>query len=151
MLSALDSVSRSYVSASSSSSSPLPVWVFIIVMVIAVISTVTKAVNRKNRAKNTAVYTPGVAVTPGVAARPGINGVAHQPTSAPYVGTLLNGVPMKPYDTGNGYQGAGFANERMRAESELKRQLDGLDAARRAGQVTAEQYAVHRDAIFKAF
>jgi len=58
---------------------------------------------------------------------------------------------MKNYDSSHGQQATGFANERMRAEAELKRQLDALDTARRSGQVTAEQYAVHREAIFKAF
>ena len=81
----------------------------------------------------------------------GHRGVAHQAAGTPYVGTLLNGVPLQNYDSPHSHHTTGFANERMRAEAELKRQLDALDAARRAGQVTAEQYAGHREAIFKNF
>lgn len=83
----------------------------------------------------------------------GRTGVAHgsPAQNAPYVGTTLNGVPLKDYDTSHGHHSTGFANERMRAEAELRRQLDSLDAARRAGQVSAEDYAGYREAIFKNF
>lgn len=58
---------------------------------------------------------------------------------------------MRSYDSSPVHQGISFSNERMKAEAELKRQLDALDTARRNGQVTAEQYAVHRESIFKNF
>lgn len=64
--------------------------------------------------------------------------------------TLLNGIPIASY-TNTAGQSGGFANERMRAEAELKRQLDALDTARRAGLVNAEQYATQREAIFRRF
>lgn len=142
------------VAASSSASINIqPFFVLIFVGVIMVSSFIRAAANksRKRQANQQQRTAPqrSPQQTPGApAAR---SGVAHHASDVPYVGTLLNGVPLKDYDAGRGHQTAGFANERMRAEAELKRQLDALDAARRNGQVTADQYAVHREAIFKNF
>lgn len=147
---AVDSVAAS----SNASFSMQPFFVLIIIAVV-LLSSFIRAANRKKRAQQ-ARPPVGTAAQPHIAAQPGANpavrqGVAHHATGVPYVGTLLNGVPLQNYDTSHGHQTTGFANERMRAEAELKRQLDALDTARRAGQVTAEQYAVHREAIFKNF
>ncbi|ALE05252.1 hypothetical protein AL755_06795 [Arthrobacter sp. ERGS1:01] len=127
----------------------------VVVGVILVVNFM-KATNRRRRANQPP--TPGVSQPvnhqqPGRPQQNGSrqNGTARPQPGAPYVGTLLNGIPMNTPGTLHGQQGAGFANERMRAEAELKRQLDALDAARRSGQVTADQYAAHREAIFKNF
>ncbi|WP_218711824.1 hypothetical protein [Arthrobacter sp. BF1] len=131
------------VAASNSSSFSTPPYFVLIIIGVVLLSSLIKAASRKKREQR---------ANPYVATKPsGRTGVAHQPTNAPYVGTLLNGVPLNNYDTSHGHQTTGFANERMRAEAELKRQLDELDTARRNGQVTAEQYAVHRETIFKNF
>lgn len=138
-----EQLATSIVAASSSSSSGFSPLFMLAVVGVILLSIFTRSANRKRRAARDNIYNP---------ANPtGRAGVAHQPGSAPYVGTLLNGVPMQNYDTSHGHQTTGFANERMKAEAELKRQLDALDTARRNGQVTAEQYAVHREAIFKNF
>lgn len=124
-------------------------WIFIIIVALVLVTNFAKAASRKKRANQAGPQTaPARAVQRGTSNAPG---VAHQPSGAPYVGTLLNGVPLNNYESPHGHQTTGFANERMRAEAELKRQLDALDAARRSGQVTAEQYSVHREAIFKNF
>ena len=131
------------VAASNSSSFSTPPYFVLIIIGVVLLSSLIKATSRKKREQR---------ANPYAATKPsGRTGVAHQPTNAPYVGTLLNGVPLNNYDTSHGHQTTGFANERMRAEAELKRQLDELDTARRNGQVTAEQYAVHRETIFKNF
>ncbi len=140
---AVDSLAAS----SSDSFSIQPYFVFVVIAVV-LISSFVKASARKKRANRT---NPNMPVHPTQANMSGRAGVAHQPGNVPYVGTLLNGVPLANYDSSHGHQTTGFANERMRAEAELKRQLDALDTARRSGQVTAEQYAVHREAIFKNF
>ena len=134
--------------ASSSSSFNIQPFFVLIIVGIALLSTFIKAAARKRNNKQNKNHYPNNQHTPNSAGR---TGVAHPQMNAPYVGTLLNGVPMRNYDTAHGHQTTGFANERMKAEAELKRQLDALDAARRNGQVTAEQYAVHREAIFKNF
>ncbi|MET4002658.1 MULTISPECIES: hypothetical protein [Arthrobacter] len=134
--------------ASSSSSFNIQPFFVLIIVGIALLSTFIKAAARKRNNKQNNNQYPNNQHTPNSAGR---TGVAHPQMNAPYVGTLLNGVPMRNYDTAHGHQTTGFANERMKAEAELKRQLDALDAARRNGQVTAEQYAVHREAIFKNF
>lgn len=110
-------------------------------MVVAavMVGSFVRAANRKKRDRAAAPLRPGAATA-----------ATHN------TATLLNGVPLKSYDNPHGspaagFSGVGFANERMRVEAELKRQLDALDAARRAGQVSAEQYAGHREAIFKNF
>ena len=113
----------------------MPFMVFIIIA-LAMAGSFIRAANRKKRARQAPASRPGV---------------AHPPEASPHTATLLNGIPLKSYNTVHGQQAAGFANERMRMEAELKRQLDALDVARRAGQVTAEQYAGHREAIFKNF
>lgn len=120
-------------SSAGGSSSLQPFIVFVVIAVIMV-SSFIRAANRKKRAQSPV---------------PGRTNKAHDASQQPV--TLLNGVPLKSYDTPYGHQGTSFANERMRVEAELKRELDALDAARRAGQVDAEQYAGHRDAIFKRF
>ncbi|WP_449372312.1 hypothetical protein [Arthrobacter psychrolactophilus] len=139
----IDSLAMDTLAASSSGSFSIQPYFVLVVIAAVMISSFVKAAARKKRARQTSVL-PAASV-------PGRAGVAHQPMAAPYVGTLLNGVPLANYDSSHGHQTAGFANERMRAEAELKRQLDALDTARRAGQVTAEQYAAHREAIFKNF
>lgn len=131
------------VAASSGASLNIQPYFVLIIIGIVLFSSFVRAAGRKRRANRATPYQP--------AAPSGRAGVAHQAGGAPYVGTLLNGVPLNNYDTSHGHQTTGFANERMVAEAELKRQLDALDAARRNGQVTAEQYAVHREAIFKNF
>ncbi|MHA7305094.1 hypothetical protein ACX80E_07600 [Arthrobacter sp. TMN-49] len=139
----VEPLATSTVAASSSSSSGVqPVFILLIVGVV-LLSAYLRSASRKRRAARENIYNP-----PSPTGRPG---VAHQPSNAPYVGTLLNGVPLRNYDTSHGHQTTSFANERMKAEAELKLQLDALDTARRNGQVTAEQYAVHREAIFKKF
>ncbi|WP_038467655.1 hypothetical protein [Arthrobacter sp. PAMC 25486] len=143
------------VAASSTPSFSLQPFFVLVIMGVILISSFVRAANRKKRSQqaSTHVGTPAhpVAGSPSGANPAGRQGVAHQASGTPYVGTLLNGVPLQNYDNSHGHQTTGFANERMRAEAELKRQLDALDAARRAGQVTAEQYATHREAIFKNF
>ncbi len=138
--------------SSSSSFNIQPFFVLIIVGVVLFSAFIKAAARKRNNKQNNNQYPnnqyPNNQHTPNSAGR---TGVAHPQMNAPYVGTLLNGVPMRNYDTAHGHQTTGFANERMKAEAELKRQLDALDAARRNGQVTAEQYAVHREAIFKNF
>ncbi|MFQ4148560.1 hypothetical protein AAGW05_07675 [Arthrobacter sp. LAPM80] len=138
----IESLAMGTVAASSSSSFTIQPFFVLIIIAVVLFSTFIRAAGRKRRdgQQNTNNSNPA-----------GRAGVAHQPTNAPFVGTLLNGVPMKNYDPAHGHQIANFANERMKAEAELKRQLEALDAARRNGQVTAEQYAVHREAIFKNF
>lgn len=139
----LEPMATSIVAASSSNSSGVPPLFMLVIVGVILLSIFTRSANRKRRATRDNIYNP---------ANPtGKAGVAHKPGTAPYVGTLLNGVPLRNYDTSHGHQTTGFANERMKAEAELKRQLDALDTARRNGQVTAEQYAVHREAIFKNF
>lgn len=136
------------------STASLSVQPFIVFAIVALVllSSFFRAANRKKRAQQ------APQLQRPQANQAGRNGAAQQqraatkPTpGAQYSGTLLNGVPMKSYDNPHGYQATGFANERMRMEAELKRQLDALDVARRAGQVTAEQYAAHRESIFKNF
>lgn len=143
--------------ASSSSSSSFPPYFVLIFIAFILLNIFTRASKRKKRAnqenpqhqaQSRRQVAPNQRPNPADIAR---HGVAHQPANVPYEGTLLNGIPLRGYDTSHGHQTTGFANERMRAEAELKRQLDALDAARRAGQVTAEQYGQHRDAIFKNF
>lgn len=143
MLSVLDPMAANDVAASSFSSASLQPWIVFVVVALVLLVNLTKAMGRRKRANQNPTY--------GTPTQNGQRGAAHQPAGTPQVGTLLNGVPMNTPGTLHGQQGGGFANERMRAEAELKRQLDALDAARRSGQVTAEQYAVHREAIFKAF
>ncbi|WP_104091467.1 hypothetical protein [Arthrobacter sp. GMC3] len=143
MLSVLNLEAAGDLAAASSSSAGLQPWFVFIIIAVVLLSSFVRAASRKRRTRDAGQYAP--------ASPTGKPGVAHQATPVPYAGTLLNGVPMKNYDSAHGHQTGGFANERMRAEAELKRQLDALDTARRIGQVTAEQYAVHRDAIFKAF
>ena len=139
----LEPLATGTVAASSSSSFSAQPFLVLIIIGVVLFSSFIKAATRKKREQRANPYTQ---TKPS-----GRTGVAHQPTNVPYVGTLLNGVPLNNYDTSHGHQTTGFANERMRAEAELKRQLDALDVARRNGQVTAEQYAVHREAIFKNF
>lgn len=112
-----------------------PLMVFIIIALVMA-SAFIRAALRKRRAQQASAPLPGG---------------KHPSQASPHTTTLLNGVPLKSYNTLHGQQTAGFANERMRMEAELKRQLDALDTARRAGQVTAEEYAGHREAIFKKF
>lgn len=140
----IDSLAMETVAASSSGSFSIQPYFVLVIIAVVMISSFLKAAARKKRARQTNVV-------PTITSVPGRAGVAHQPLAAPYIGTLLNGIPLANYDSSHGHQTTGFANERMRAEAELKRQLDALDTARRAGQVTAEQYAVHREAIFKNF
>lgn len=153
MLSMLDPTAAGEAATSSGSASLQP-WIVLVIIGVVLVASFSRAANGRRRARNASPYasTPRPA-QPGRPSQSGYSqpGVAHQPSGVPYVGTLLNGVPMKSYDAFQGHQTTGFANERMKAEAELKRQLDALDAARRAGQVTAEQYAVHREAIFKNF
>lgn len=143
MLSVLDPMAANVAAASSFSSASLQPWIILVVVVLVLLVNLTKAMNRRKRANQNPTY--------GSTTRPAPRGAAQQPAGTPYVGTLLNGIPMNTPGTLHGVQGAGFANERMRAEAELKRQLDALDTARRGGQVTADQYAAHREAIFKNF
>lgn len=142
---------------STGSFSVQPFIVFAIIA-LALLSSFVRAANRKKRAQQANPHQQAPQLQRPQANQAGRNGATQQqrPASksapgAQYSGTLLNGVPMKNYDNPYGYQATGFANERMRMEAELKRQLDALDVARRAGQVTAEQYAAHREAIFKNF
>lgn len=128
------------------------------IIALALISSFFRAANRKKRAQQPNPHQQAPQPQHPQANQAGRNGTAQQQRAATksspgaqYSGTLLNGVPMKSYDNPYGYQATGFANERMRMEAELKRQLEALDTARRAGQVTAEQYASHREAIFKNF
>lgn len=65
--------------------------------------------------------------------------------------TLLNGIPIPPSSTDQAQYSNSYSMQRMLMEQELKRRLDALDTARRNGQVTAEQYSIQRDAIFKSF
>ncbi|WP_157884026.1 hypothetical protein [Arthrobacter alpinus] len=144
----IESLATDSLAASSSTSFSIqPYFVFVIIAVV-LISSFVKASARKRRANR---ENPNMPFNQAQVKPSGRAGVAHQAGNVPYVGTLLNGVPINNYDSSHGHQTTGFANERMRAEAELKRQLDALDTARRNGQVTAEQYAVHREAIFKAF
>lgn len=139
----IESLAVGSVAASSSSSFSLqPYFVFIIIGA-ALLSSFIRAASRKRRANQENHQAP--------TGRAGVAHPAQPQANTPYAGTLLNGVPLKNYDAGHGHQTTGFANERMRAEAELKRQLDALDTARRNGQVTADQYAIHREAIFKNF
>jgi len=156
VLTLLDPVVAGDVAASQSGSFSLQPFLVFVIIAVVLLANFAKAASRKKRARNASPYAappvrPAQAGRPGQSSRPGQQGIAHQAAPAAYVGTLLNGVPMKNYDAAHGQQTTGFANERMKAEAELKRQLDALDAARRAGQVTAEQYAAHREAIFKNF
>ncbi|WP_146238888.1 hypothetical protein [Arthrobacter livingstonensis] len=154
MLGILDPLAAGDAAASSSSFASLQPWIVLVIVGVVLVASFSRAANRRKRARNASPYaTTPHPVQPGRPSQSGYSqpAVVRQPAGVPYVGTLLNGVPMKSYDAVQGHQTAGFANERMRAEAELKRQLDALDAARRAGQVTAEQYAVHREAIFKSF
>ena len=80
--------------------------------------------------------------------RPG-QGSVGQP--ALHRATLLNGVPIPPSATDQAQYSNSYSMQRMLMEQELKRRLDALDTARRNGQVTAEQYSLQRDAIFKSF
>ncbi|MGP9500735.1 hypothetical protein ACT3TS_00800 [Specibacter sp. AOP5-B1-6] len=140
----LGSLAEGSVAASSSASFNIRPYFVLVFIAIVLISSFVKAAARKKRAAQANPYAQ--------TNQAGRVGVAHQPTAnVPYVGTLLNGVPLGNYDNSHGHQTTGFANERMQAETELKRQLDALDTARRNGQVTADQYAVHREAIFKNF
>lgn len=109
-------------------------FLVVLLAAVAVVSSFIRAAARKKRSRTPAATPPGTDRNAG-----------------PHPTTLLNGVPLKGHNTPLGTHEAGFAHERMRVEAELKRQLDALDAARRAGQVTAEQYAGHREAIFKNF
>lgn len=143
------------IAASSTSSFSIQPFFVLVIMGVVLISSFARAANRKKRSQQTSTHA-GTPAQPVAGASSGANpagrrGVAHQASGTPFVGTLLNGIPLQDYDNSHGHQTTGFANERMRTEAELKRQLDALDAARRAGQVTAEQYATHREAIFKNF
>ncbi|MCU6481433.1 hypothetical protein [Arthrobacter sp. A2-55] len=156
VLTLLDPVVAGDVAASQSGSFSLQPFLVFVIIAVVLLANFAKAASRKKRARNASPYAaqpvrPAQAGRPGQSSRPGQQGIAHQAAPAAYIGTLLNGVPMKNYDAAHGQQTTGFANERMKAEAELKRQLDALDAARRAGQVTAEQYAAHREAIFRNF
>ncbi|NVM97647.1 hypothetical protein [Arthrobacter sp. SDTb3-6] len=138
MLTMLDPSAAGTMAASSSGSGAVPPWLILVFFGVALVASFVRASSRRKRTRN--------APPRGIQSR-----TVRQDPPIPHGGTLLNGVPMKAYDNAQGQQSMGFANERMRAEAELKRQLDALDAARRAGQVTAEQYAAHREAIFKNF
>ena len=136
----IESLAAGSLAASSPTSFNVQPYFVLVIVGVVLLSSFIKAAGRKRRANRATAANPA-----------GRIGIAHQPTNAPYVGTLLNGVPMNNYEGSHGHQTTGFANARMSAEAELKRQLDALDAARRSGQVTAEQYSVHREAIFKNF
>ncbi|WP_207345952.1 hypothetical protein [Arthrobacter sp. E3] len=145
----LESVAVGSLAASTSASFNIQPYFALIIIGAVLLIPFLKAASRKRRSNRANPYNP---------AKPsGRTGAAHQPggatypANAPYAGTLLNGIPMKNYDSSHAHQGVSFANERMKAEAELKRQLDALDSARRNGQVTAEQYATHREAIFRNF
>ncbi len=147
-------VAAGSVAASSSASVNIQPFIVFIFIGLVLISSFIRAAARKsrnqqaNRQQQTMAH-PVPQQKPG--SPTGRAGAAHHASDVPYVGTLLNGVPLKDYDAGRGHQSTGFANERMKAEAELKRQLDALDTARRNGQVDADQYAMHREAIFKNF
>ncbi|WP_288025888.1 hypothetical protein [Arthrobacter sp.] len=162
MLTMLDPAATGDIAAPSSGSGALPPWFILVFLAVVLVASFARAASRRKRARNASPYaTTPRSGRPGgpVYSQPGGPQSVHQATpgtvqqspAIPYGGTLLNGVPMKSYDAVQGHQTIGFANERMKAEADLKRQLDALDAARRAGQVTAEQYAAHREAIFKNF
>lgn len=143
------------VAASSTPSFSIQPSFVLVIMGAILLSAFVRAANRKKRSQQARPHGGALGHSqpvpqPGAPAD-GHHGVAHQAAATPYVGTLLNGVPLQNYDSSHGHHTTGFANERMRVEAELKRQLEALDAARRAGQVTAEQYAGHREAIFKNF
>jgi hypothetical protein len=123
-------------------------WFILVFFGVILLANFARAASRRKRARSDSPY--AAAPRPGTVqqARPG---TGPQPPQVPAGVTLLNGIPMKGYEAAHGQQAMGFANERMKAEAELKRQLDALDAARRAGQVTADQYAAHREAIFRNF
>lgn len=139
------------VAASSTSSFSLPPYFIFIIIAGGLIISYFRAAARKKRAEQANPHLAAPAHQHPQAKLPQQAGTAHQPGAAPYVGTLLNGVPLKNYDSSHGHQTTGFMNARMQAEAELKRQLDALDAARRAGQVDADQYAAYREGIFKKF
>jgi hypothetical protein len=80
--------------------------------------------------------------------RPG-QGSVGQPTL--HRATLLNGIPIPPSATDQAQYSNSYSMQRMLMEQQLKQRLDALDSARRNGQVTAEQYSIQRDAIFKSF
>ena len=137
------------VAASSSGVGGFQPFLVLIIIGVVLLSSFVRAASRKRRANRASPYTTAKPTgRTGVAQQPG---GATYPANTPYAGTLLNGVPMKNYDSSHAHQGVSFANERMKAEAELKRQLDALDAARRNGQVTPEQYTAHREAIFRNF
>ncbi|MCC9067135.1 hypothetical protein [Arthrobacter cryoconiti] len=151
------------VASSASTSSFFQPWFVFVIVGIAMLSSVLRAANRKKRAaeqSRNGYPSSGRSIVAASLSRDstvsgqhagGLQGTVARNTAVPYQGTLLNGIPIKGYGSDPNQMGAGFANERMKAEAELKRQLDALDTARRAGQVTAEQYAMHREAIFKNF
>lgn len=122
-------------------------WFILVFFGVILLANFARAASRRKRARNDSPY---AASRPGTTPQ-GRPGTAPQQAQVPAGVTLLNGIPMKGYEAAHGQQAMGFANERMKAEAELKRQLDALDAARRAGQVTADQYAAHREAIFRNF
>ncbi|MBP2411383.1 hypothetical protein JOF48_000182 [Arthrobacter stackebrandtii] len=139
------------VAASSPSSFSLPPYFIFIIIAAGLFISFFRASARKRRAEQANPHLAAPAHQHPQAKLPQQTGTAHQGGTAPYVGTLLNGVPLKGYDSSHGHQTTGYLNERMQAEAELKRQLDALDAARRAGQVDADQYAAYREGIFKKF
>ncbi|MGO4385835.1 hypothetical protein [Specibacter sp. RAF43] len=143
------------VAAGAGNSMDFQPWLVFVIIAVVLVANFTRAVARRSRRRNDANQPAQAYLMQGHnsqgrnashTAQPG-----RQPVAAPYAGTLLNGLPMKSYDSPGAHQVRGFASERMLAEAELKRQLDALDAARRSGKVTAEQYALHREAIFKNF
>lgn len=139
----LESVAVGSVAASSSGVGALQPLFVLIIIGIVLLSSFIRAASRKRRANQASPYTT---------AKPAGRATHQQHNApAPYTGTLLNGVPLRNYDTSHAHEGISFANERMKAEAELKRQLDALDTARRNGQVTPEQYTLHREAIFRNF
>lgn len=144
------------VAAAAGNSMDFQPWLVLVIIAVVLVSTFTRAVARRSRQRNDANQSAQTYMLQGhnrqgrtPASRSAQS--VRQPVAAPFAGTLLNGVPMKNYDSTGGHQVRGFASERMLAEAELKRQLDALDSARRSGKVTAEQYALHREAIFKNF
>ena len=143
-----DSVAADSVAASASGTAGLQPSLVLVIIGAVLLSSFLRAASRKRRARQ---GNPTTQANPGRPVPHPSSPVPHPSGKVPFSGTLLNGVPMRSYDSSPVHQGISFSNERMKAEAELKRQLDALDTARRNGQVTAEQYAVHREGIFKNF
>ncbi|AJT41464.1 hypothetical protein [Psychromicrobium lacuslunae] len=142
--------------ASNSGFSVFP-WFFVIFVVLAIIGQLANA-RKRARAKqqNSQQYQQP---------RPAANNVNYQappanfqaPAAPPNGYTPTPQFQQSPANNPSNWQQpaqtssgmSGFASARWAAEQEMKRVLNELDQRRRAGQISAEQYAQEREAIFR--